>query len=145
MTGQDRQELGALFARITRNLIAAERPLLEARGLTMWGYIALSHLAHRPAGTQLELAGAIGYDKTRLIGLLDQLEADGLIARRPDPSDRRARLVSISQKGRKRQAAAAADIRAMETRMLAGLGAAEQRALLKALPKLAAGSRSQRP
>ncbi len=139
MPDQDRQELGALFARITRSLLDAERPLLEARGLTMWGYIVLSHLARGPADTQLELAQAIGHDKTRLIGLLDELEAQRLITRKPDPADRRARLVSITAKGRARQGAAAADIRAMEAERLAGLSAAEQRTLLAVLPKLARG------
>src|SRR4051794_24754706 len=102
----DREDLGALFTRISRRLIEAERPLLEARGLTMWQYIALSHVARRPPESQLELAAAIGYDKTRLIGLLDSLEAEGLITREPDPSDRRARVVRITAKGRRRHAAA---------------------------------------
>jgi hypothetical protein len=44
------------------------------------------YLARQPAGTQLALAEAIRYDKTRLIGLLDELERDGLITRKPDPT-----------------------------------------------------------
>src|SRR4051812_50149882 len=83
------QDLAALTARTTRRLIAAERPILKAHGLSMWGYIALSHLAHEPAGTQLALAEAMRYDKTRLIGLLDELEREGLVTREPDPADRR--------------------------------------------------------
>ena len=50
---EDEEDLGALFARVTRRLIDAERPLLAELGLSMWGYIALSHLAHAPAETQL--------------------------------------------------------------------------------------------
>src|SRR4051794_28651834 len=110
----ERDDLGAMFARVTRRLIAAERPLLERHGLSMWAYIALSHVARSPAGTQLELAQAIGYDKTRLIGLLDGLERDGLVDRRPDPADRRARTVAITAAGRARHRAAVADIRGME-------------------------------
>src|SRR3954452_3909854 len=103
-----------MFARITRRLIAAERPLLDAHGLTMWGYVVLNHLARGPAETQLALAAAIGHDKTRLIAVLDALESDGLITREPDPSDRRARLVQITPAGLRRHAAAVVDIRAME-------------------------------
>ena len=40
----------------------------------MWAYIVLFKLAAAPAETQLELARSINYDKTRLIGLLDELE-----------------------------------------------------------------------
>jgi DNA-binding MarR family transcriptional regulator len=133
----DREDLGALFARITRRLVAAERPLLAAHGLTMWGYIALARLARRPAESQLALAEAIRHDKTRLIGVLDALERDGLITRAPAPADRRARIVSITAAGRDRHARAVADIRAMEDELLAELEPAEREALLAALPKLA--------
>src|SRR6266851_8240568 len=120
----EQDDLGALFARITRKLIAAERPLLEAHGLSMWAYIALAHLAREPAGTQLALARAIRYDKTRLIKLLDELERNGLLTRAADPSDRRARIVTLTQAGKARHAGARADIRAMEDEFLQDLSAA---------------------
>lgn len=120
------EDLGAQFARITRRLIEAERPLLAAHDLSMWAYIVLSHLAEAPAGTQLALAQAIHYDKTRLIGLLEELERDGLITRKPDPADRRARIVGLTKAGKARHAAAQADIRAMEAKFLNGLSAAER-------------------
>src|SRR4051794_8660080 len=132
-----REDLGALFTRVSRRLIAAERPLLAAHGLSMWAYIALSELARGPVRTQLALASAIGHDKTRLIGLLDELERAGLITREPDPADRRARIVHITESGRAAHAAAVADIRTMEEDVLAGLTAAERETLLAALPKLA--------
>jgi DNA-binding MarR family transcriptional regulator len=133
----DRDDLGALFTRVSRRLIAAEKPLLDRHGLTMWGYIALSRVATAPASTQLALARDIGYDKTRLIALLDALEGDGLVERSPDPADRRAHVVRITPKGIKKHAAAVADIRAMEEELLGTLSAGERRALLAALPKLA--------
>jgi DNA-binding MarR family transcriptional regulator len=126
-----------MFARVTRRLIAAERPLLDAHGLTMWGYVALNHLARGPASTQLALAAAIGHDKTRLIAVLDALEADGLITREPDPNDRRARLVRITAEGVARHGAAVADIRAMEEDLLGGLSGEERATLLAVLPRLA--------
>jgi DNA-binding MarR family transcriptional regulator len=130
------EDLGALFARITRRLIDAERPLLEAHGLSMWAYIALSHLARQPAGTQLALARAIRYDKTRLIGLLDELERDGLVTRTADPTDRRARIVTLTKAGKARHAAARADIRGMEDEFLEDLSAAERTRLRRTLASL---------
>jgi DNA-binding MarR family transcriptional regulator len=132
-----REDLGALFARITRRLIDAERPLLAAHGLTMWGYVALSRLAVGPAETQQALAAAIGHDKTRLIAVLDALEADGLITRAPDPADRRARLVRIAPAGAERLAAAVADVRAMEDELLGDIDPRERETLLAVLPRLA--------
>lgn len=137
MICMEREDLGALFARITRRLIEAERPLLDAHGLSMWAYIVLSHLARRPAGTQLALAEAIGYDKTRLIGLLDELESDGLIARKPDPADRRARTVTLTPAGKARHAAAQADVRAMEDGFLGDLSPTERDKLHRMLARLA--------
>ena len=134
--GDGRPELGAMFARLSRGMIAAELPLLQAHDLSMWGYVVLSALAHGPASTQLELARAVGCDKTRLIAHLDTLEAEGLIERRPDPSDRRAHLVSLTAAGERRRAAIAADIRALEERLLDALPATHRRALETALPRL---------
>src|SRR4051794_27395952 len=111
----------------------------------MWGYVALSRLASGPAPTQLALAAAMGYDKTRLIGLLDGLERDGLITRDPDPADRRARVVHLTPAGRERHAAAARAIRAMEEELLAELSAAERETLLAVLPRLAAAPRPAAP
>jgi len=133
----EHEDLGALFAQITRRLIDAERPLLAARGLSMWDYIVLSELARRPAGTQLALAEAIGYDKTRLIALLDDLEHRGLIERKPDPVDRRARTVQLTPRGDELRTSARNDIRAMEDGLLSKLSVAEQNTLRSVLPKLA--------
>ena len=83
-------------------------------------------------------AHAIGYDKTRLIARLDELEADGLVTREPDPSDRRARRVNLTAAGRARHTAAQSDIRAMEDELLATLPPAERKLLLNVLPRLIA-------
>jgi DNA-binding MarR family transcriptional regulator len=133
----EREDLGALFARITRRLVEAERPLLASHGLAMWDYIVLSRLAQRPSATQLALAQAIGYDKTRLIALLDELERNGLITRTPDPADRRARNVQLTPTGEARHAAARADIRTMEIELLHDLTESQQLALRTTLARLA--------
>ncbi|TDO54841.1 winged helix DNA-binding protein [Kribbella sp. VKM Ac-2527] len=92
-----------------------------------------------PAVNQLALATAIGYDKSRLIALLDELERDGLIVREPDPADRRNRRVQLTPTGRARHAAAQAGIRAMEDDLLSELTAAERRSLISILGRLANG------
>jgi DNA-binding MarR family transcriptional regulator len=135
--GMQREDLGSLFARITRRLMVAEEPLLAEHDLSMWGYAVLSHLAEEPADSQLALATAIGHDKSRLIPLLDQLEHDGLIVREQDPADRRHRKVRLTTQGERRLAAVRAEIRAMEDDLLADLGAADRRALFRILSHLA--------
>lgn len=132
-----REDLGSLFARITRRLIVAEEPLLREHGISMWGYGVLTHLAKQPAANQLALATAIGYDKSRLIALLDELVQDGLVVREQDPADRRNRQVRLTPAGEKRLAALKAGIREIEEELLDGLTAGERRALVKMLTQLA--------
>jgi DNA-binding MarR family transcriptional regulator len=131
------QDLGALLSRVTRRVVAAEKPLLEAHGLSMWEYIAISRLAAQQAETQSALASAMRYDKTRLIGVLDELEQKGLVTRTPDPADRRARIVTLTPAGLARHAAAQADIQAMESRLLNNIGSTDQARLRQILAELA--------
>ncbi len=136
----DDQDLGALFAQITRRLIEAERPLLAAEGLSMWEYIVLSELARRPAPSQLVLAQRIGYDKTRLIALIDGLGERGLILRTPDPADRRAHTITLTEHGATVHASARRRIREMEADLLEPFTKREGTTLRTILGQLAAGT-----
>jgi DNA-binding MarR family transcriptional regulator len=115
----EREDLGAQLARATRRMIALERPVLDKHGVTMWEYVALLRLRSAPARTQLELAQAIGYDKTRLIALLDGLAQRGLITREPATEDRRARTVTLTPIGHAQLAAIQSGIHQMEDQLLA--------------------------
>jgi DNA-binding MarR family transcriptional regulator len=132
-----RPDLAAMVVPLGRRLMAAEEPILEQHGLTMWAYVVLSALVDRDAPTQAKLARVIGADKTRIIGVLDVLQEGGLIERRPDPSDRRAYGLSITAAGRQLHAAAQADIQRGEERWLGRLTAADRATFLAALQTLA--------
>jgi DNA-binding MarR family transcriptional regulator len=123
---------------IGRSLVAAEAPILRAHGLSRWGYVVLLRLQHDRHGSQAAMAEAIGADKTRLIGVLDDLQARGLITRERDPNDRRARLLAPTAKGSRLRAAIQAAVRRNEVRILAALPPADRRAFLRALDVLAA-------
>jgi DNA-binding MarR family transcriptional regulator len=131
-----RRDLAAMITPLGRALIAAELPILREHGLTMWGYVVLNALDGRPARTQAALAGSVGADKTRIIPILDDLQRDGLIDRQPDPEDRRARLVSITARGRRVREATQADIQRNEERVLAQLSPGDRRAFIRALEVL---------
>jgi len=110
--------------------------VLDANGLTMWAYTVLTALATGPTRTQAALAQAIRADKTRIIGVLDDLQERGLIERRPDPDDRRVRLLAITPAGRRAFTRTQAGIRAGEERVLALLPAADRRAFLRSVRQL---------
>ncbi|MGW0183802.1 MarR family winged helix-turn-helix transcriptional regulator, partial [Nocardia sp. NPDC003345] len=114
MGSTDRPDLAAMLAPLTRSLIAMELPVLEEHGVSMWAYSVLTALSAGPARGQGVLAQEIGADKTRIIAVLDDLQARGLIERTPDPADRRARLLELTPRGRELHASAQARIRARE-------------------------------
>jgi len=121
---------------LVRALIAAELPVLARHGISMWGYVVLNTLDGGPARTQAALAQAIGADKTRIIATLDELQGAGLITREPDPADRRARLLSITQAGQETRLAAQTEIQANEDYILSRLPAADRQVFLRAAQTL---------
>jgi DNA-binding MarR family transcriptional regulator len=131
-----RPDLAAMIVPVGRALTAAERPILAGYGLSMWAYVVLLHLDERPVRTQAALADTVGADKTRIIAVLDDLAARGLISRQPDPADRRARLLSITEAGRRARDTAQAAIQQQEERLLARLTPAQRRGFLDALQTL---------
>ena len=133
-----RPDLAAMMAPLVREMMAAEVPVLKARGLSMWGYVVLSALDRSPVRSQAALAEAIGADKTRIIPTLDDLQERGYIERRPDPDDRRVRLLALTDAGRAAKDGAQEDIQRGEERWLGRLSADDRRAFLRALRQLAA-------
>jgi DNA-binding MarR family transcriptional regulator len=133
-----RRDLAAMIVPLGRALMLAELPILQAHDLTMWAYTVLLHLTEQPIRTQAALAEAIGADKTRIIAVLDDLEARGLIRRQRNPSDRRARLLSLSVAGQRARAAAQGAIQRQEEDLLARLAPAEREGFLGALQALSA-------
>ncbi|MFC5748846.1 MarR family winged helix-turn-helix transcriptional regulator [Actinomadura rugatobispora] len=133
---EERDDLAAMIVPLGRALMAAEVPILREHGLAMWAYGVLLGLSEEPVRTQSALAKAIGADKTRIIGVLDDLQERGLIRRTPDPADRRARLLSLTPEGRRLRDSAQAAIRRSEDELLAHLPPDERRAFVRALKTL---------
>ena len=132
----ERPDLAAMLYPLVRALIAVETPVLAEHEVSMWGYSVLTALDDTPVRTQAALAEAIGADKSRIIGTLDELQDAGLIERTPDPTDRRVRLLSITPKGRRVRRSVRKGIRAHEDRMLAALPPADRQTFLRALRTL---------
>ncbi len=131
-----RPDLAAMLGPLVREMIAAEVPVLQAHGLSMWGYVVLSALDRSPVRSQAALAEAIGADKTRIIPTLDELQDRGYIERRPDPDDRRVRLLALTETGRAAKDAAQQDIQRGEERWLGTLSADDRRVFLRVLRQL---------
>ena len=134
---EQRYDLGAACTWLARALVRAEEPVLRAHDVEMWDYAVLGALEDGPAPTQSELAAAVGRDKTRLIPILDRLEARGMLRRTPDPADRRNRVVALTDPGRELVASCRAGVRLVEAELLSALDPGERAAFVAALDRLA--------
>ena len=75
------------------------REVADALGISFARARALRRVARRPL-TMRELADALGTDPPNATVLVDDLEAQGIVRRTPHPTDRRAKLVEPTPKGR---------------------------------------------
>lgn len=114
-------ELGALLGRLLSVVAEREAPILEAHGVTMWEYVILSSLDDEAGLTQKDLARRSRRDPTRLISHLDSLSDRHLIQRQTDETDRRRRIVRLTEDGSELVRAARRSIRQMEAHLLADL------------------------
>jgi DNA-binding MarR family transcriptional regulator len=103
-----------------------ERMAALGHDLTPVQFAALATLRDRPDVDQATLAGLIAHDRATIGGVLDRLEAKGLVSRRTDPADRRARLVRLTEAGAALLAAVLPQVEALQDDILTGLDADER-------------------
>lgn len=94
------------------------------------GYHILAVVVHEEVPTQGALASRLAIDRSVLTYVIDDLENAGLIERRLDPRDRRARRIVATERGRQVLADAERRVAHAEDLVLGGLPA-EQRAAFR--------------
>jgi DNA-binding MarR family transcriptional regulator len=85
------------------------------------------------------LADRLSCCKSNVTQLVDRLESEGLVARVPDPSDRRSILATITDAGRERYEAGSRLVAEAEEGLVAGLSAEERDRLRELFGRFAAG------
>jgi DNA-binding MarR family transcriptional regulator len=133
---EGRRDLGVLLNLLLDRVIEREQAILDDLGVGMWEYVVMSALLPGPASSQAELAAAVRRDQTRVIPIIDALEAKGYVSRTPDPEDRRLRIVTLLRPGRAITRRARAAIRRMEDDLLAALPASRRAQLLGDLERV---------
>jgi DNA-binding MarR family transcriptional regulator len=118
------------------------REVSEALGISFARSRALRRLAGGPMSMG-ELAAALGIDPPNATVVVDDLESLGLARRRPHPTDRRAKLVEATRKG-KAMARRADEILGTPPAALSALGEDDLEALERILARVAEGQRASR-
>ena len=124
---------GQFFFRLWRATHTRTAEVLGSIGLTPALFALLNVIGAREGAIQQELGTALGIDRSTMVSLIDQLENAGLARRRPSATDRRAREIAITPKGRRLLKRARGLISTVEDEVLAGLTSQERRELLRLL------------
>ena len=139
------EDLGPrVSARLTYRLKRAlvELDALQAEHLALVGisgreFMVLLFLDGRDPESQQQAAERLGVDRTTMVGLVDSLEAKGLVVRRPDAKDRRRNVLELTADGKTALARAVRASDKAERQFLAGLDDAESAQLRALLARVA--------
>ncbi len=110
----------------------------EPTGFGAYHYGVLSFVDREPSRSQGAIADALGYDRSQLVGWLDELEQGGLIERKRDPDDRRRQSVALTAEGKKALARFREIAGQLEDELLAPLDERQRAVLHELLLELAA-------
>jgi DNA-binding MarR family transcriptional regulator len=121
-----------LLKRALLSLDGLHEELLAPLGVNHRELAVLLLLDAREPESQQQVAGRLGVDRTTMVALIDGLEGKGLVARRPDPADRRRNVIELTAAGRKTLPRATRASDQAEARLLDDLDEAEA-AQLRAL------------
>jgi MarR family transcriptional regulator for hemolysin len=95
-----RDGFASLIARVGRQWRREVDRRLQPFGLTEATWLPLVHLARAPAPMrQKDLAASLVLDGSTVVRLLDALETSGLIERREESADRRAKTITVTARG----------------------------------------------
>ena len=108
----------------------------DKHGVTPVQYAALHQVGIAPGIDQRTLARSIGLDTSTVAGVIDRLEARGLMQRSASPEDRRVRLLSLTRAGQDLLKAIEPDMLKAQERILAPLPKAERSEFMRMLRAL---------
>lgn len=94
------RELFDALASVNRKLRSLFDARVKERGLTLSRARALFALSRRDGLNQRELADELGIETPTIVRLLDGMEKQGFIERRVEASDRRAKQIHMTKRGR---------------------------------------------
>jgi DNA-binding MarR family transcriptional regulator len=127
---------GMLLVKLGRVAEARFKEALKPTELTPKHLGVLFEVRANPTSQQL-LCETIDVDASKLVGILNDLEEDGLIVRRRDPEDRRRHIVELTKEAQSRLAKAEKVAKSVEEEFFTGLNDDERAQLRLLLARVA--------
>lgn len=127
---------GHYIRRLQQIAVAIFLEETEGHGITPVQFAALAEVQRQPQIDQRTLARSIGFDTSTIGGVIDRLEARGLVQRSASPSDRRVRLLTLTESGQAALDAVVPPMLRAQARMLAPLPPAERALFMRMLREL---------
>ena len=141
----DLSRIGPLLRNAQRHAARAFAAALQPLGIEGRHYGVLLHLDQYGPLSQRRLMDLTGDDRSAMVRTIDDLERLGLAVRRPDPADRRAHAVELTDAGRRSRAEATGIAEAVAARILGVFTPPERDTLFGLLERLASASAQPRP
>jgi DNA-binding MarR family transcriptional regulator len=109
---------------------------LAVEDMRMWHHVVLSAVRDLAPVAQADLGRAVRLDPKEVVGVLDDLQAAGLVVREPDPRDRRKNAVSLTAAGERLLERCEEAARAANDELLAPLSQAEREQFTRMLQRI---------
>lgn len=106
---------------------------MHERDLTPQRVRVLVHLKKYGASKMSDLRDALGVTATNVTSIVDALESDGMVARHPHPTDRRATLIDLTAYAEQRLHEGCGDFKDRVSALFDGLSDAEQQMFVELL------------
>jgi len=125
-----------LARRFNQICLGVTAEILGQHDLSPMLFGAIAAIAEEPGTAQRQLAGRMGVDAATFGQMIETLELKGLVERRIDPDDRRARQLFVTRKGAGLRNRLRPSLIAAQERLLAPLSKAERSALMDMLVRV---------
>jgi DNA-binding MarR family transcriptional regulator len=131
-----------LTSQLAKGLSRALQKRATALGFSPGQFPVLLALWHEDGLTQRQLLDRMEVEQATLANTLARMERDGLILRRPHPSDRRAQIISLSERGRELEQMAIEAAAQADDEIFAGFRRFERELLLEYMRMAIANARN---
>ncbi len=136
MTSFKTHSAGYLANHMARLFAKALAEAIRPHGLAPAQFMVLLELWREDGVTQKQLVERLDVEQATMASTLARMERDGLIERRPDAADARARIIHLTGRARELEQTALAEARQVNRRALAGFPEEEAEQLLAGMRRI---------